>query len=70
MRLLSISEVAEIFDVTPETIRVWCSKGILKSVDTSGGVRFFYKEDVEAYKKVRDAYKNYQSSFIDDSDSK
>ena len=66
--LLSTSEVARIFGVTPETIRVWVSRGFLKRGDTSEGSNYFYKEDVEAYKKVRDAYKNYQSTFIIEQD--
>ena len=66
--LLSTSEVARIFGVTPETIRVWVSRGFHKRADTSVGSNFFYKEDVEAYKKVRDAYKNYQSTFIIEQD--
>ncbi len=67
--LLSTGEVARIFGVTPETIRVWVSRGFLKRADTSVGSNFFYKEDVEAYKKVRDAYKNYQSTFNIEQDS-
>lgn len=67
--LLSTGEVARIFGVRPETVRVWACRGFLKSVNTSEGSNYFYKEDVEAYKKVRDAYKNYQSTFNIEQDS-
>lgn len=50
--MLSVSEAAAIFKVTPHTIRSWDNKGILKPDYISPtGRRFYSKEKVETLRK-------------------
>lgn len=44
--LISIGKVAELFGVNPQTVRNWCSQGILKAIRTFGGHRRFDEEEV------------------------
>lgn len=48
---LSVSQVADIFGVHPNTIVKWADAGRLPSVRTAGGHRRFRAEDVEALRR-------------------
>lgn len=43
--MLSVKEVADIFEVTPQTIRMWDFKGIIKADRVSPTGRRFYSEE-------------------------
>lgn len=48
-RLMRVSEVAALFDVEDETVRVWVRGGKLRAIRTPGGRGLrFRREDVEA----------------------
>lgn len=47
-RLLKVSEVAEHFRVTEETVRVWIAKGKIAHVNISSGKRPTYRIPPEA----------------------
>lgn len=51
--LLQTSEVARIFEVTPETIRMWERIGTLPAMKTARGVRLFRREDVDRVLRER-----------------
>lgn len=45
--MLSVREVAEIFQTTPQTIYTWVSKGILKpDIQTPTNRRYFSEEQI------------------------
>ncbi len=45
--MLSVKEVAEIFQTTPQTIYTWVSKGILKpDIQTPTNRRYFSEEQI------------------------
>jgi excisionase family DNA binding protein len=45
--MLTIREVARIFDVHPSTIRRWCEQGKIKTYRTGPrGIRMFKREDI------------------------
>jgi excisionase family DNA binding protein len=45
--MLTIGEVARIFEVHPSTIRRWCERGKIKSYRTGPrGIRMFKREDI------------------------
>lgn len=46
--LLTPAEVASRFRVDPKTVNRWARKGKLRSVRTLGGVRRYYRAQVEA----------------------
>jgi excisionase family DNA binding protein len=46
-RLISPAEVAQLFGVSPITVRSWVTKGLLKAKTTPGGHRRFAQKDVE-----------------------
>lgn len=47
--LMRVPEVADLFEVDPETVRVWARTGKLRSRKTpGGGVILFLRSDVEA----------------------
>ena len=46
---LTTSQVANRFEVTPETVRQWARTGKLPAVLTPSGQRKFRIEDVEAF---------------------
>ena len=46
-RLISPAEVAQLFGVSPITVRSWVTKGLLKAKTTPGGHRRFSQKDVE-----------------------
>lgn len=50
-----IGEVAEIFGVTPQTIRNWTRKGVFTEYRTLGGHRRFSLKEVEKNKKLSGA---------------
>ena len=43
--MLSVKEVADIFEVTPNTIRNWDLRGIIKADRTTPTGRKFYSEE-------------------------
>lgn len=43
--MLSVKEVADLFEVTPQTIRIWDSKGIIKADRVSPTRRRYYSEE-------------------------
>lgn len=48
-RLMRTREVADLFDVQPETVIEWAQSGKLRSLRTPGGHEYrFYVSDVEA----------------------
>lgn len=46
---LSRLEVAELFKVHPVTVSKWAERNLLPYFTTPGGVRRFYRSDVEAF---------------------
>jgi excisionase family DNA binding protein len=53
--VLSPTEVAEFFEVTPRTVRRWADSGLLPSFRTVGGHRRFRWEDIRRMlKEARD----------------
>ncbi len=48
-RFLTPTEVADRLLVAPVTVRLWASKGLLRSVTTPGGHRRFRETDVDAF---------------------
>lgn len=48
-QILSTSEVADLFGVTPEAVRGWADAGKLPSFRTPGGQRKFHRSKVEAF---------------------
>lgn len=52
--LVSIGVVAELFGVTPQTIRNWEKEGIFKVERTIGGHRRFSLEEVEKVKGIKE----------------
>ena len=46
MATLAIGKVANLFGVTPQTIRNWSKRGLLKSKRTLGGHRRYQEEEV------------------------
>src|SRR3989338_4767759 len=47
--LLSIGEAAKILDVSINTLRIWDSSGKLKALRSSGGHRYYPKEQLERF---------------------
>jgi excisionase family DNA binding protein len=49
MELLTVSEVARLFEVSPDTVRRWAAKGVLPAPLRAGrkGERLFRREDIE-----------------------
>src|SRR3989338_1960454 len=47
--LLSISKAAEFLDVSISTLRLWDSSGKLKALRSSGGHRYYSKEQLERF---------------------
>jgi excisionase family DNA binding protein len=60
--MLTIREVARIFEVHPSTIRRWCEQGKIKTYRTGPrGIRMFKREDIAiAYldRSIRHCLKN------------
>ncbi len=52
-RYLGPAEVAELFMVSPATVRLWASKGELRAAATPGGHRRFLRQDVERFARER-----------------
>ncbi len=52
-RLLTPSQVAEIFQVDPKTVTRWARKGKLKVVRTFGGHRRYLAEEVNAMAEAK-----------------
>ncbi len=50
---LGPAEVAELFMVSPATVRLWASKGELRAAATPGGHRRFLRQDVEQFARER-----------------
>ena len=50
---LGPAEVAELFMVSPATVRLWASKGDLRAAATPGGHRRFLRQDVERFARER-----------------
>jgi len=48
-RLLTASEVAELFRVDPKTVTRWARSGKLASIRTPGGQRRFRQAEVQAF---------------------
>ena len=46
---LAPGQVAELLMVSPATVRLWASKGLLQSIATPGGHRRFMKHEVERF---------------------
>jgi excisionase family DNA binding protein len=47
-RLLTVAEVASVFDVPTWRIAKWCQQGVLHPITTPGGHRRFTRDDIEA----------------------
>ena len=47
--VLTPSDVAELFNVTPDAVRNWADSGKLRSFRTPGGQRRFLRADVETF---------------------
>lgn len=54
--LVSISETAQFFGVSIDTIRRWDKEGILHSVRPTGKTRFFYRKDLEVLKSYKEPF--------------
>lgn len=50
---LGPSEVAELFMVSPATVRLWASKGELRAAATPGGHRRFLRQDIERFAREK-----------------
>ncbi len=50
---LTPNEVAQLFMVSPITVRQWAQKGILRAMTTAGGHRRFTMREVERFAKER-----------------
>ena len=50
---LAPGEVAEMLMVSPATVRLWASKGEIKSVSTPGGHRRFMRHEIERFARDR-----------------
>lgn len=48
---LTATEVAERFDITPESVRAWARTKKLRAIKLPGGKYRFYREDVEAIER-------------------
>src|SRR3989344_7346035 len=48
-KLLSIGEAAEFLDVSINTLRLWDASGKLKALRSSGGHRYYSKEQLERF---------------------
>lgn len=53
--LISIGQVAELFGVSRQTVRNWCSKDILKAVKTPGGHRRFDEDEVNKLRGIEES---------------
>ena len=62
--MLTVSQTAEIFGVTTQTIRTWEGQGLLKATRTLGGHRRFSDDDI----KEAIVGRRYQQSIVDDDD--
>src|SRR5438270_6553104 len=49
LEYLTPNQVADRLLVAPVTVRLWASRGLLKSVNTPGGHRRFRREDVDEF---------------------
>lgn len=45
--LMTASEVARVFGVSPKTVTRWANDGLLTATRTLGGHRRYYREEVE-----------------------
>ena len=54
---LTPTQVADRLLVAPVTVRLWASRGMLRSVSTPGGHRRFRVEDVEAFYSARQHFR-------------
>lgn len=52
-QFLTPTEVAELFKVSPVTVRQWAQKGLLPAQSTAGGHRRFTPEDLRAFAAER-----------------
>jgi excisionase family DNA binding protein len=52
--ILTVGDAARLLEVSPGTIRVWVKKGKLQALRTPGGVRIFYRQDVERLRQDDD----------------
>ncbi len=59
---LGPAEVAELFMVSPATVRLWASKGELRAAATPGGHRRFLRKDVERFARKRNLSLNRRDS--------
>jgi excisionase family DNA binding protein len=53
--LLTPAEVAKMFGLTPETVRGWERRGLLRAIKTPTGRRLFRARDVERFLSERAA---------------
>jgi excisionase family DNA binding protein len=55
MELLTVSEVARLFEVSPDTVRRWAAKGVLPAPLRAGrkGERLFRREEIEQARRQR-----------------
>ena len=51
-KLISLKEAAEILSVSTKTLRRWDNEGILKSIKTSGGHKWYNQDDIDKYLNV------------------
>ena len=50
---LSTSDVAKLARRSPDAVRIWERRGLLRAVRTLGGIRLFARKDVDQFLKAR-----------------
>jgi DNA-binding transcriptional MerR regulator len=50
---IQIGEVSRAVGVTPQTLRLWESKGLVKPLRSKGGTRYYREEDLESLRRIK-----------------
>ena len=52
--ILTVGDVARVFGISPQAVRVWERLGKLSGLRTASGMRLFLRADVERARRDRD----------------